>query len=275
MIGFSRTRVALALLTFLLAPIAAHAQVPTASFADLAKILKPGQTVIVVDPAGHQTEAKAVEMSAAGLVIAPITHDKLDGKPVTLTQESKTVLETEVAEIVSVSIGDGPPSTIYLAPGMLPIVRSASRLWVTMKDGTEVQGDVVSSSPSELVLRPAGGVTSASLITIPRANARRVEVAEVHHFANGPAGALIGAGVGLVPSLMICGGGCSGEFKAPFYGLFIGGGAGIGALIGAAMGATHQTGRHLIYSAAAGPASITIVPMAAPHRAGVGVTVRW
>jgi hypothetical protein len=54
----------------MLMPVHSYAQTVASSFADLPTVLKPGQTIVVTDAAGHRTKGKFVGMRLDSLVLS-------------------------------------------------------------------------------------------------------------------------------------------------------------------------------------------------------------
>ena len=153
------------------------------------------------------------------------------------------------------------------------ILKAGQKVLVVDAAGNRVEGRVVDVSAAALVVTPmirktgsVGGATSTGSTSIPATTISRIEwLPERRAWRKG---LWIGPTAGFL--LLIA----AGEFTYPGVVLIGSLGAGIGAGIGGLIDASRPA-HTLIYSATNTSKSLMVVPMAAPHQAGVGVTVRW
>jgi hypothetical protein len=177
---------------------------------------------------------------------------------------------------ISVPIGAPyPPRAVTIDPPSLartPLarVRSNRIVWVTVQDGREYKGQVVSRSPDALTLRHPGGATTIatsdiSVIETPDSLVNGVWIGAV---AGGAVGAAVGGGIGDFA--------CEGSGGCVFFGaVLVGGiGGGIGALAGAVVDSIRD-GRQTLFERRVGPrASVTLAPVIGRNR-GIAGVVRW
>lgn len=168
---------------------------------------------------------------------------------------------------------------VVLSARPMPHVRPGQTIWVTMSDGRELRGRVVSVSVSTLEMTgPGGGLT----VTI--SDVGTIEIRD--SLKNGArygaivGGASLGVFVGLLSEALKCERDCGANYSATRQTIAgvswgIGVGAGAGGLVGLLVDHLVK-GRQVVY-AAAPPTSVswTILPVIAEKGLSGHATVRW
>jgi hypothetical protein len=147
-----------------------------------------------------------------------------------------------------------------------PVLKAGEAVWVTTRDGRQVNGRVQSSSTSELVV-----VYNSQMTPLRWTDIRAIDGNAPDSIVNGTAiGGAIGGLGGGIGSLLIMNLICSecenGEDAKTIGFVSVGIGAGIGAFID-----SQRHGRKTLYRSA----SLSIVPAMGRRQIGIGVVARW
>jgi hypothetical protein len=161
--------------------------------------------------------------------------------------------------------------TASLARTPLAHLRSGQHVWITVNDGHEYAGDVVSRAPGSVTLRHAQGATSIATTDIVRIEApdRLLNGIMIGMGAGGAAGAVLG---GILGDFI-----CESSSGCVTIGaLLVGGmGAGMGSLIGAMVDGVRDN-RRPVYDRSANPRpQVTLAPVLSRDKRGVAATIRW
>jgi hypothetical protein len=178
---------------------------------------------------------------------------------------------------VSVPIGgrypgrDNTESKASLARTPLAQVRSGQHAWITVADGREYAGEVVSRGPDAVTLRHRRGATSIATADIVRIDApdRLLNGIMIGMGAGGAAGGVLG---GILGDFV-----CESSNGCVTVGaLLVGGmGAGMGSLIGAMVDGIRDN-RRPVYDRSATPrAQVTLAPVLSRDKRGVAAIIRW
>jgi hypothetical protein len=161
--------------------------------------------------------------------------------------------------------------TASLARTPLAQIRSGQHVWITVADGEEYAGEVVSRAPGAVTLRRRHGGTSIATADIVRIDApdRLLNGIMIGVGAGGAAGAVLG---GIIGDFV-----CESSNGCVTMGaLLVGGmGAGMGGLIGAMVDGVRDN-RRPVYDRSANPRpQVTLVPVLSRDKRGVSATIRW
>jgi hypothetical protein len=161
-----------------------------------------------------------------------------------------------------------PPELVASPAGR---VRLGQTVWVTSAGGSEVKGEVVARSLQGLTIRHAFGSVAVSMPDI-----QKIEVTD--GLGDGIAvGAITGGITGGVLGWLGGGAWCEGGAECQaFSSLLIGGlGTGVGALAGAIVDSFRDTRRPLFDAGSRQGLHISVAPVLAKRRAGIGGAISW
>lgn len=162
-------------------------------------------------------------------------------------------------------------NTASLARTPLARVRSGQHVWITVSDGQEYAGEVVSRAPGAVTLRHRHGATSIATTDIVRIDApdRLLNGIMIGMGAGGAAGAVLG---GILGDFV-----CESSNGCVTIGaLLVGGmGAGMGGLIGAMVDGVRDN-RRPVYDRSTTPRTqVTLAPILSREQRGLSAMIRW
>jgi hypothetical protein len=160
-----------ALTLALVAPPTASGQTVASSFAELRQVLKPGQTVVVIDTSGQRTKGKVAELPAAPsslVVLVPAPRTFPEGAIV----EIRTTDSRRNGALIGASIGGGLALWDYLIdpsePGNALITTVAVGLGTALGLGVDAL-----IGRNKLLYRSRGQAARLKLLPITAAGGRR------------------------------------------------------------------------------------------------------
>lgn len=246
-------------------PSPASAQPVARTIAELQGILKPGDYVIVVGGADRETWGRLVDLSPAGLTVAPAVKA---GDRIVTTAERRSFAAGDISVVFRSDYTGARRAGVYPASWQaLEALPPGSELTVVLASGErrEYRSGGLTADSLRL-LTPAGQQE-----LIGKAAVLRVERRGVHDpVGDGIViGALAGAGTGfglMAAAYNSCRAGCDAPAPGPMYLGAIGMGAGVGAVVGWIVDRAH-TGKSVVFP--------TVAPVVARDRKALVFSVRF
>ena len=177
---------------------------------------------------------------------------------------------------VTAAVGRFPPAskTTWLSVAPDRPIRIGQRMWVTLADGTQITGGMLSTTPSSLTIAREGGRE-----TIPVASLARVDVLESPTVARTRWMVIGGlSGLGLGAAMTASWVASNGGEGADAFGIWGPGLATLGIVVGGLVGGEldrRRSVRRTVFDISRPSSTFTVTPIVALRARGLAATIRW